>query len=68
VKGTDHLPAELDDAAVRERRLLDAASGPVASLENHDVGAGLHQVARCAEAGQSRAHHDNVRFHGGILS
>jgi hypothetical protein len=68
VKGPDHLAAQLDDAAVGEGGLLHAPAGPVPCLEHDDVRAAMHQVARRAEAGQARAHHHNVRFHGRILS
>ena len=68
VKGTDHLAAELDDAAVRQRRLLHAAAGPVAGLQHEHVRAAVHQIACGAEAGQPGAHDNDVGFHGGILS
>ena len=68
MKRPDHLAAELDDAAVGERRLLHAAAGPVPCLQHDDVRAAIHQVARRAEARQARAHHHHVGFHGRILS
>ena len=45
VRVADHLPAELDDAAVVERDLLDAAADPVAGLEDEHVGSARHEVA-----------------------
>ena len=68
VKRTDHLAAELHDAAVGERRLLHAAARPVARLEHDHVRARLHQIACGAQAREAGAHHNHVAFHGGILS
>jgi hypothetical protein len=68
VKRADHLAAELNDAAVRQRRLLHSAAGPVARLEHDHVRAAVHQIACGAEAREPRADHDHVRIHGGILS
>jgi hypothetical protein len=68
VKRPDHLAAQLDDAAVGERRLLDTAAGPVAGLDHDDIRAALHQIACGAESREPRAHYHHVRFHGMILS
>jgi hypothetical protein len=65
---TDHLSTELHDTAVGQRRLLDAPAGAVARLEDHHVGALVHQVAGGAQPGQSCARDHHVASHGGILS
>jgi hypothetical protein len=67
VKRADHLAAELHDAAVGQRRLLDAPAGAVARLHHEHVRAGLQITCR-AEACEPGAHHHHVGFHGGILS
>ena len=56
----DQLAAELDDAAVRKRRLLDPAAGPFAGLEHDDVDARPMQVARRREPAEARADDDDV--------
>ena len=56
----DDLAAELDEAAVGKRRLLDAAAGPVARLEDEDVGAAAGEVARGGQAGQTGAEDQDV--------
>ena len=68
VKRPDHLAAELDYAAVGQRRLLHAAARPVAGLHDQNVRAGLHKIACGAESCEPRAHDHDVGFHGGILS
>ena len=56
----DQLAAELDDAAVRKRRLLDPPPGPFAGLEHDDVDARPMQVARGREPAEARADDDDV--------
>jgi hypothetical protein len=68
VEGTDHLAAELNDAAVGQGGLLHAAAGPVAGLDDEHVRARIHKIACCAEAGEPGAHDHNVAFTRGILS
>ncbi len=60
MEGADELAAQLDHAAVVEHGLLDAPAGPVARLEQLDVGAGGRQVARRGEPGQAGAEDEHV--------
>ena len=59
----DHLPAELDDAAVVERDLLDAAADPVAGFEYENIGSARHEIAGGAQAGQPGPEYDEVVRH-----
>ena len=63
VEWPDHLAAELDQPAVGERGLLDAAAGPVAGLQDDHVGAARDQVAGGGQAGQAGAENDDVVRH-----
>ena len=58
-----HLAAELDEPAVRERRLLHPAAGPVARLEQHHVGAAGREVTGGRQAGEPTAQHHDVVLH-----
>ena len=64
----DDLAAELDDAAVRERDLLDPAADAVERLEDQDVRPGLGEVSGGGQAGQAGTEHDDVVRHEGFLS
>ena len=60
---THHLATELDEPAVRERRLLHPATGPVARLEHHHVGPARGEVACRRQAGEPTAQHHDVVLH-----
>ncbi len=55
------LAPELDAAAVGELDLLDAAADPGPGLEHRDLRSARLEVARGGQAGQARAHDDDVR-------
>ena len=56
----DHLPAELDEPAVRRAGLLDAPPDAVPCLEHGHVRARGREVARGGEAGQAGAEDEDV--------
>ena len=59
----DHLPAELHEAPVGQRRLLNPPARPVARLEHHHVRSARGQVPGGGEPGQAAAQHDHVVLH-----
>ena len=65
VSVADHLTAELDDAAVVERDLLDAPADPAAGLEDKNIGAAMHEIAGGGQAGKTGAEYDDVVSHCG---
>ena len=60
VPRADDLAAELQQPAVRQLGLLDAAAGAVARLEHDHVGAGRGEVARGRQAREPGAQHRDV--------
>jgi hypothetical protein len=63
VERADHLAAELHQAAVGERRLLDPTARPVARLEHEHVGTAAGELAGSGEPRQAGAQHHDVVAH-----